>query len=176
MRFHERVGLLSPAHRASNGYRQFDPSALEELAFINRAKGIGMTLEEIAELQAASPNSECQVLQARRRAFVFDRIDEVRGQLGEFTAFEQQLRTASSRLSARDPRPERCGKGCGCEVDIDVRSDAATLNPQPWGCSQEAAELGVRIAEWRALASVATSLERIGRSERSMTPVWAGCW
>jgi len=48
VRFYERAGLLSPARRAENGYRVFDESALEELAFIQRAKAIGMSLEDIA--------------------------------------------------------------------------------------------------------------------------------
>ena len=49
VRFYERSGLLSPARRAHNGYRLFDESALDELAFIQRAKGIGMNLEDIAD-------------------------------------------------------------------------------------------------------------------------------
>ena len=48
VRFYERAGLLSPPRRAANGYRVFGESALDELAFISRAKGIGMSLEDIA--------------------------------------------------------------------------------------------------------------------------------
>jgi len=48
VRFHERAGLLSPARRAVNGNRISGESALEELAFIQRAKAIGMSLEDIA--------------------------------------------------------------------------------------------------------------------------------
>src|SRR5690242_8808291 len=47
VRFYERAGLLSPARQAANGYRVFDESALDELAFISRAKGIGTSLEDI---------------------------------------------------------------------------------------------------------------------------------
>ena len=38
--------------QAANGYRVFDESAVDELAFISRAKGIGMSLEDIAVLPA----------------------------------------------------------------------------------------------------------------------------
>ena len=65
VRFYERAGLLSPARRAENGYRVFEESALEEQAFISRAKGIGMSLEDIADLVAAWPTGERQSLQAR---------------------------------------------------------------------------------------------------------------
>ena len=113
VRYYERVGLLSPARRATNGYRVFDESALEELAFIARAKGIGMTLEDIARLVAAWPNGECRWLQARLRRFLVERIAQVHGQLDELGAFERQLQAVLGRLAARDPGTARCGKGCG---------------------------------------------------------------
>src|SRR5215470_17512371 len=100
VRFYERAGLLSPARRAVNGYRVFDESALDELAFISRAKGIGMSLEEIAGLLAAWPAGECRSLQAGMRAFLAGRIGQVRGQVAELGAFERQLRAVRDRLSA----------------------------------------------------------------------------
>src|SRR6202034_918018 len=93
VRFYERVGLLSPARRATNGYRLFDEAALEELAFVSRAKGIGMSLEDIADLLAAWPNGECRSLQARLRGFLIERIGQVREQRAELGAFERQLET-----------------------------------------------------------------------------------
>jgi MerR family transcriptional regulator, copper efflux regulator len=44
---------LSRARRAANGYRVFDESPLDELAFISRAKGIGMSLDDITDLIAS---------------------------------------------------------------------------------------------------------------------------
>ena len=102
VRFYERAGLLSPARRAPNGYRVFDESALEELAFVNRAKGIGMSLDDISDLLAVWPHGECHLLQARLRAFLVERIDEVHDQVDELGTFERQLNTVLSRLSATD--------------------------------------------------------------------------
>jgi DNA-binding transcriptional MerR regulator len=70
MRLYERAGLISPARRARNGYRMFDEPAVDELLFVQRAKGIGMSLEDIAGLVAAWPTGKCQSLQARLRAYV----------------------------------------------------------------------------------------------------------
>jgi DNA-binding transcriptional MerR regulator len=133
VRFYERAGLLSPAQRAPNGYRVFDESALEELAFVHRAKSIGMSLDDIAALLAAWPTGECRSLQARMREFVARRISQVREQQAELAAFERQLQTVLGRLASRDPGPERCGNGCGCETDLDltVGEDAPRL--VPWG-------------------------------------------
>ncbi len=133
MRFYERAGLLSPARRAANGYRVFEESALDELAFVSRAKSIGMSLEDIAGLVAAWPTGQCQSLQVRMRVVLARRIGQVREQLAELGAFERQLQTVLGRLSARDPGPERCGKGCGCETDFELAPDEAAPDPVPWG-------------------------------------------
>ena len=109
VRFYERAGLLSPARRAPNGYRVFDESALEELAFVNRAKGIGMSLDDISDLLAVWPHGECHSLQARLRAFLVERIDEVHDQVDELGTFERQLNTVLSRLSATAGRTLRQG-------------------------------------------------------------------
>jgi len=48
----------------------FDEPAVDELLFVQRAKGIGMSLEDIAGLVAARPTGKCQSLRARLRAYV----------------------------------------------------------------------------------------------------------
>jgi hypothetical protein len=56
VRFYERAGLLSPARRAVNGYRIFDETALEELAFIQRAKAIRMSHPPAATSARTAPS------------------------------------------------------------------------------------------------------------------------
>ncbi len=160
VRFYERAGLLSPARRAANGYRVFDESALDELAFVSRAKRIGMSLEDIADLAVAWPAGECRSLQARLRAFLAGRIGQVHEQVAELGMFEHQLQVVLDRLSARDPGPEQCGKGCVCETALDPAPDEAAEGPGPWGCSLDRDELATRIGQWKALAAAATSAER----------------
>jgi DNA-binding transcriptional MerR regulator len=133
VRFYERAGLLSPAQRAYNGYRMFGETALDELAFINRAKSIGMSLEDIADLVATWPTGKCQSLQARMRDFLVRRISQVREQQAELAAFERQLQAVLDRLASRDPGPERCGHGCGCETDLDLTAGEPAPGPVPWG-------------------------------------------
>lgn len=166
VRFYERAGLLSPARRAKNGYRVFDESALGELAFIQRAKGIGMSLEDIAELVAVWPSGRCQSLQARMRVHLAGQISAIREQRAELDTFERQLQTVLSRLSARDPGPERCGQGCGCETDLELGLDRTAPGPQPWGCSLGPDALASRIGQWQEVVAAATSVEDTGGSVR----------
>jgi MerR family copper efflux transcriptional regulator len=50
IRFYERKGLLDEPSRRPSGYRQYDVSIVARLQFIRRAKELGFTLSEIAEL------------------------------------------------------------------------------------------------------------------------------
>lgn len=52
VRFYERRGLLAEPSRRQSGYRQYTDDAVRRLAFIKRAKTLGFTLTEIAELIA----------------------------------------------------------------------------------------------------------------------------
>jgi DNA-binding transcriptional MerR regulator len=159
VRFYERAGLLSPARRAVNGCRIFDESALEELAFIRRAKAVGMSLEDIAALVAVWPSGSCQSLQAQMRVHLAGQISQIREQRAGLDAFERQLRTVLARLSARDPGPERCGRGCGCETDLELVSDGAAPGAEPWGCSLDPDALAARTGQWQQVAAAAASVE-----------------
>lgn len=166
VRFHERAGLISPARRAHNRYRMFNESALDEIMFVQRAKGIGMSLEDIAGLVAAWPTGKCQSMQARLRGYVADRISEVHKQQAELSTFEHQLQTVLSRLSAHDPGPDQCGRGCYCETHLDP----AAPGPGPEGCSLDRDELATRISQWQEVAAAATSVEHTSDSARLVLP------
>jgi len=166
VRYYERLGLLPPARRADNGYRLFDSSAVDALVFIKRAKGIGMSLEEIIELVTAWPDTECRLLQASLRRFLGKRIDQVEAQRRELEAFRAQLSTVLRRLASRDPGPELCGKGCSCESDLDVTGEESVAGRAAWGCSLDDDSLGARLAEWRELTAAARSVCQDGDAVR----------
>lgn len=50
LRFYEKRGLLPEPPRGANGYRYYPNSHVERLHFIQRAKELGFTLDEINEL------------------------------------------------------------------------------------------------------------------------------
>jgi DNA-binding transcriptional MerR regulator len=54
VRYYERQQLLPTAARSAGGYRIFGEPDLRRLRFIRRAKTLGFSLEEIAELLALS--------------------------------------------------------------------------------------------------------------------------
>ena len=48
IRFYEAQGLLPAPPRRHSGYRDYDERALEIILFINRARGLGFSLAEVA--------------------------------------------------------------------------------------------------------------------------------
>ena len=174
VRFYERAGLLSPARRAENGYRVFDESALEELAFIQRAKAIGMSLEDITALVAVWPSGSCRSLQAQMRVHLAGQVSQIREQRAGLDAFERQLQTVFGRLSARDPGPEQCGRGCSCETDLELDPDDAAPGVKPWGCSLGPDALAARIGQWQEVAAAAVSAEHGAGFARLVLPADAG--
>ncbi len=50
VRFYQRRGLLAQPERAGSGYREYSDDDRDRLVFIRRARKLGFTLAEIAEL------------------------------------------------------------------------------------------------------------------------------
>ncbi|MCT7995297.1 heavy metal-responsive transcriptional regulator [Laspinema olomoucense] len=51
IRYYEEIGLLEPTvERADSGYRIFDSTVLNRLAFIKRSQSLGLTLTEIKDI------------------------------------------------------------------------------------------------------------------------------
>jgi DNA-binding transcriptional MerR regulator len=71
VRYYERRGLLRQPPRTPAGYRQYAAADLRRLQFIARAKQLGFTLSEVAQLAGAhdsddSDDSADAVLEAAR--------------------------------------------------------------------------------------------------------------
>src|SRR5438046_9583352 len=53
LRHYERIGILPPAARASNGYRLYTPKAVMRVRAVRRSVGLGSSLAELAGIFAA---------------------------------------------------------------------------------------------------------------------------
>lgn len=54
IRFYEARGIIAPAARGPNGYRDYPEELIALLRFIEQAQGLGFTLREIASVQVRS--------------------------------------------------------------------------------------------------------------------------
>ena len=104
VRFYERQGLIAEPPRRRSGYRQYPAETIERIRFIRRAKDLGFTLEEIAELLAlrSTTGRSCADVRAHATAKIA-RIEEklrdlerMKGALGRLVA------TCTGRGSTRE--------------------------------------------------------------------------
>jgi MerR family transcriptional regulator, copper efflux regulator len=55
LRFYEAKGLLAPASRSANGYRDYEAHVVKIIGIIERAQHLGFSLREIAYFLAMPP-------------------------------------------------------------------------------------------------------------------------
>jgi MerR family mercuric resistance operon transcriptional regulator len=88
VRFYQRRGLLEVPEREGAGYRRYSERDRARLEFIRRAKELGFTLTEIAELLA--PGSGRTAESVAHAAAV--KLDEVDAKLRDLMALRCRLR------------------------------------------------------------------------------------
>lgn len=166
LRFYERHGLLEPTGRTDAGYRLYDDASLARLGFIDRAKQLGCTLEEIGDLAELWEADDCGPVQARLHELVTARIADAQRRTSELVAFTAQLQTAAAHLGG-DPADGPCNAGCACLADppdstggdstpvvLGQRADPAIA------CTLPADEMPDRMEDWQSLLAHVTHREQ----------------
>jgi Cu(I)-responsive transcriptional regulator len=52
IRYYESIGLIKPADRRGNNYRDYSEADVQTLRFISRARGLGFSVKEVSALLA----------------------------------------------------------------------------------------------------------------------------
>ena len=52
IRYYESIGLIAAAHRTHSGYRVYGDRDVQTLRFIQRARGLGFSVGEVADMWA----------------------------------------------------------------------------------------------------------------------------
>ena len=103
LRYYERIGVLPPPDRTEGGYRVYGERTVDLLQFITRAKALGLSLEETAELAALWSGDRCEPVQSRLATLVHEKLDDARTRLSELSAFIDQLESVSKQLGGHVP-------------------------------------------------------------------------
>ena len=164
LRFYEKNGLLS-AGRTASGYRVYDDEAVDQLAFIQAVKLLGLSLREVSDLLAVWSAGSCDEVRAGLRPKLVTKIAETERRRAELDDFAVALDRAVRRLDTMPGRPGRCDSECGygdphwwpparpaerLVVGHDRRVLSERARTAPIACSLNASEAGGRLAEWRA--------------------------
>lgn len=110
IRYYEQVGVLPEADRAANGYRVYDSSSADRIAFIQDAQSAGMSLLEIQmilELRDAGESTCGHVI-----ASLEMHLEEVNRQMAELLRTRRRLTDIIDHAKSLDPTecndPNRC--------------------------------------------------------------------
>jgi MerR family transcriptional regulator, copper efflux regulator len=157
LRYYEGIGLLPEPARTEAGYRLYDEHALDRLAFIARAKQLGCSLEDIADLSTAWDGGRCGPVQDRLRTIVAAKRAEANARIVELTTLTAELRRAAVALEQHRPDGP-CDERCGCTSDparsirvaLVGKPDTGSEAP-PIACTLGADSMGERLDRWETL-------------------------
>jgi MerR family copper efflux transcriptional regulator len=97
IRYYERHGLLPRAARRESGYREYSRDDVARLSFVRRAKELGFSLTDIAELLSLSADRHNGVRGVKRKAE--RRVADVEQKIHEL----QRVRRGLKKLIAACP-------------------------------------------------------------------------
>jgi DNA-binding transcriptional MerR regulator len=115
VRYYERVGLLDAPERTASGYRSYDEDSATRLLFVSRARRLGLSCGQVAELLPIWDGANCSAAQDEVARLIDDKQVEIAARIGELVAFSAQLDGVRSALAA-SPAAHVCRTDLNCCV------------------------------------------------------------
>ncbi len=95
IRYYEDIGLIAPARRGDNGYRQYEGSSLEQLQFLARARDVGFDIDECRQLLQLQQDSSRQSKHAR--ALVLEKSEQLQARIDKLLSMQRVLQEMAGR-------------------------------------------------------------------------------
>lgn len=101
VRFYEKQGLITAPQRTPAGYRQYPSETVNQVRFIQRAKDVGFTLKDIADLLALrqEPGTSCADIKLRAT----QKIEEVEQKMRDLERIRDALARLAMKCRGRGP-------------------------------------------------------------------------
>ena len=115
IRYYESIGLIPPAVRAENGYRNYSPFDIETLKFIQHARRLGFSVKDVGgllELWRDKSRTSADV-----KALALKHISDVEKRIAELQSIRNTLIDLTDRCHG-DDRPD-----CPILEDLAVGPD-----------------------------------------------------
>ena len=103
IRYYESIGLIPPAVRAENGYRNYSPFDIETLKFIQHARRLGFSVKDVdglLELWRDKSRTSADV-----KALALKHISDVEKRIAELQSIRNTLIDLTDRCHG-DDRPD----------------------------------------------------------------------
>ncbi|WP_028279298.1 heavy metal-responsive transcriptional regulator [Arthrobacter sp. H5] len=109
VRYYESIGILPQPARTASGYRDYDGSYVDRLAFIRSSQRLGLTLDEVKEVLAFRERGElpCAYVHALLNTQLdsidrrIEELEELRIQLKEIVSGTDLASQADDNLTCR---------------------------------------------------------------------------
>ena len=133
IRYYEQTGLIPPASRSASGYRHYGEADVHRLRFVRRARDLGFSVAEIAELLGLWNDRSRHSADVKRLAEAH--IAELEERIARLRQMADTLRTLSD-CCAGDDRPEcpileELGQADGPDADAGRPGDARASLRRP---------------------------------------------
>jgi Cu(I)-responsive transcriptional regulator len=115
IRYYEDIGLVEPAQRQNNGYRDYGSRDVHMLRFLHRARDLGFTVADCRAL--LSLYTDQQRYSADVKAIALKRIDDIDRKIAELGDMRTVLATLAEKCHG-DERPD-------CPILDDFASEVA---------------------------------------------------
>ena len=116
IRYYEDIGLVRPASRQGNGYRDYDDRDVQVLRFLKRARGLGFSVSDCRNLLSLYEDRERA--SADVKALAQHRVDEIDRKIAELHTMRDALTHLIERCHG-DDRPD-------CPILDDLAGESAT--------------------------------------------------
>ena len=112
LRYYEQQGLITPSDRSRAAYRLYNQEAVQRLALIRAAQGVGFTLDDIRTLLQLDEDAPCEQVQT----LLTKRLTDVDARLAD-------LKRVRATLSDALDRCRKSRKGCAVVADLKKKRD-----------------------------------------------------
>ena len=103
IRYYESIGLIPPAVRAENGYRNYSPFDIETLKFIQHARRLGFSVKDVGGLLGLWRDKSRT--SADVKALALKHISDVEKRIAELQSIRNTLIDLTDRCHG-DDRPD----------------------------------------------------------------------
>jgi len=129
VRYYERIGLVPLPARTPSGYRDYDDGAAARLLFITRARRMGLTCEQIAEVLPIWDGVNCGAAHEQVTRLIEEKRAEIVERIKDLERFAAQLDEVHTMLD-KSPPPAACRPDLSCCVpDTEVEVAPVSLLP-----------------------------------------------
>ena len=118
VRYYTRIGFLKPRKSISNGYHEFGREELERMVFILRARQLGLTVGDIAQIFDEVENGEtpCPLV----RELLDKRLRAIEKEMEDAIRLRERMKIAVTKWESKPDQPASSERICSLIEELDL--------------------------------------------------------